>query len=360
MLNHLIGLRREPSPALATTILPLRLFLGATFLYAALDKLTDPAFFSSTAPTSIRQQLSGYVQTGSPLSPLLTGLAIPHANLFGALIALSELWIGMATLVGLLARVAAMGGLLLNLSFYLTSSWTIRPYFLGPDLPYALGWLTLLLAGPTMLSLDEYFFAKVPPARPAPPHPGVPLRHTGRPEYRLVARRSFLGGLGAAVALLVSGGLTGAVARLLTPARNDGAGTVPSTAGFATSAGAGSRALPLGSVLLGSVKALPSNSAMPYTDPGTGRPALLIHLPSGRFVAYSAVCTHAGCTVGYNTEQERLVCPCHGSVYDPRHSAKVVAGPAPRPLAALPVRIDARGNVYAGTAAPAKHASPAN
>src|SRR5712692_1313219 len=122
MLNHMIGPRREPNRALAMSILPLRLFLGATFVYAALDKLTDPTFFDSRAPASIGQQMAGYVRTGSPLSALLTGVAIPHATVFGALIAMSELLIGMATLAGLLTRAAALGGLFLSLTFYLTSS----------------------------------------------------------------------------------------------------------------------------------------------------------------------------------------------------------------------------------------------
>jgi Rieske Fe-S protein len=57
-------------------------------------------------------------------------------------------------------------------------------------------------------------------------------------------------------------------------------------------------------------------------------------------VAYSAVCTHTGCDVtGWNADSQRLECPCHYSQYDPKAGAKVVSGPAPRPLPALPVRI---------------------
>lgn len=57
-------------------------------------------------------------------------------------------------------------------------------------------------------------------------------------------------------------------------------------------------------------------------------------------VAYSAVCTHAQCAVsGWLQDRQVLHCPCHQSEYDPRHDAKVVAGPAPRPLAALPLKI---------------------
>jgi rieske iron-sulfur protein len=59
-------------------------------------------------------------------------------------------------------------------------------------------------------------------------------------------------------------------------------------------------------------------------------------------VAFSAICTHAGCLVsGWRPQEARLFCPCHGSVYDPAAGARVVAGPAPRPLPALKLRIEA-------------------
>lgn len=63
---------------------------------------------------------------------------------------------------------------------------------------------------------------------------------------------------------------------------------------------------------------------------------------AGGIVAYSAICTHAGCPVtGWVEDEARLVlkCFCHNSEYDPRQEAKVVFGPAPRHLAVLPVRI---------------------
>lgn len=56
-------------------------------------------------------------------------------------------------------------------------------------------------------------------------------------------------------------------------------------------------------------------------------------------VAFSAICTHAGCVVsGWRASDECFLCPCHGSMYDPSASARVVGGPAPRPLPALPLR----------------------
>jgi cytochrome b6-f complex iron-sulfur subunit len=75
----------------------------------------------------------------------------------------------------------------------------------------------------------------------------------------------------------------------------------------------------------------------------SGSPAVLVHLDSGDFVAYSAVCTHQGCTVAYQNGQ--LACPCHGSVFDPANGAEVVAGPAPRPLPEIPVKVSG-GEVF--------------
>ena len=57
-------------------------------------------------------------------------------------------------------------------------------------------------------------------------------------------------------------------------------------------------------------------------------------------VAYSAVCTHQQCWVSdWLKSTQVLQCPCHQSQYDLRHGAKVVGGPAPRPLPALPLQL---------------------
>jgi rieske iron-sulfur protein len=84
-------------------------------------------------------------------------------------------------------------------------------------------------------------------------------------------------------------------------------------------------------------------------DPSALGPETLEHAADG-IVAYSAICTHAQCTVaGWMPESQVLHCPCHQSEYDPRHNAAVVAGPAPRPLAALPLKIvDGKPTVAGG------------
>jgi Rieske Fe-S protein len=58
-------------------------------------------------------------------------------------------------------------------------------------------------------------------------------------------------------------------------------------------------------------------------------------------VAYTAICTHTGCDVTDWLAEERLLyCPCHYSRFDPKNAARVVDGPAPRPLPALPLKVE--------------------
>jgi ubiquinol-cytochrome c reductase iron-sulfur subunit len=86
-------------------------------------------------------------------------------------------------------------------------------------------------------------------------------------------------------------------------------------------------------------------------------------LPDGRggwaprgIVAYSKICTHAGCAISLYRKptfpevqpKPALVCPCHYSTFDPARGGKVLFGPAGRPLPQLPLEIDERGELRAG------------
>jgi len=74
---------------------------------------------------------------------------------------------------------------------------------------------------------------------------------------------------------------------------------------------------------------------------------LAAELPTG-LVAYSAICTHLGCTVMPQlSAQGYIACPCHGSMFDPAAAAAVVHGPANRPLPALPIAVSSDGVVRA-------------
>ncbi|MFH8838946.1 DoxX family protein [Streptomyces sp. NPDC017868] len=134
-------------------LLPLRVFLGVTFVYAGLDKLTDSAFLADTGTGSIGEMMRG-VRDSSAI-PALVDLALHNPTGFGYALAFGELAVGLGTLFGLFARSAALGGVLISLSLWLTVSWQAQPYYLGNDLPYLMSWLPLLLAGAPVLSLDR-------------------------------------------------------------------------------------------------------------------------------------------------------------------------------------------------------------
>jgi thiosulfate dehydrogenase [quinone] large subunit len=140
-------------------LLPLRLFLGVTFIYAGLDKLTDSHYLAGLSdPTSFASMTQG-IKSGSPIGPLLD-LALKAPTGFALAIAIGELAVGLGALFGLFGRVAALGGVLLNLSFFLTVSWQVQPYYLGNDLIYLMAWVPLLLAGMPYLSLDGWLASR--------------------------------------------------------------------------------------------------------------------------------------------------------------------------------------------------------
>lgn len=65
-------------------------------------------------------------------------------------------------------------------------------------------------------------------------------------------------------------------------------------------------------------------------------------------VAYSKVCTHVGCPVAlYEQHTHHLLCPCHQSQFDVAEHAKVIFGPAKRPLPQLPIAVDSEGYLVA-------------
>ncbi|MDF5758497.1 Rieske 2Fe-2S domain-containing protein [Spongiactinospora sp. TRM90649] len=65
-------------------------------------------------------------------------------------------------------------------------------------------------------------------------------------------------------------------------------------------------------------------------------------------VAYSKICTHVGCPAAlYEQNTHHILCPCHQSTFDATDGAKVIFGPAARPLPQLPIDVDAEGYLIA-------------
>ncbi|MER7398715.1 DoxX family membrane protein [Streptomyces sp. NPDC000151] len=136
-------------------LLPLRIFLGVTFVYAGLDKLTEPGFFAASGTGSIGELMRQ--SRPSAGVPQLVDLALHSPAVFGYVIAAGELAVGIGMLLGILGRLAATGGALISLSFWLTVSWSTTPYYFGNDLAYLMAWLPLILAGTPYLSLDALY-----------------------------------------------------------------------------------------------------------------------------------------------------------------------------------------------------------
>lgn len=129
-----------------------------------------------------------------------------------------------------------------------------------------------------------------------------------------LTRRSFLSYLTDGVLLATLGSLIGSLFAYLWPdARTiQGDGGEKVEVGFAPE-------LPQG-----------KGKLFPYKN----RSALVIHAPSG-FVAFSALCTHEECVVRWDETAQKIVCPCHGGIFDLK--GNVLSGPPPRPLSPLRV-----------------------
>ncbi len=143
---------------------------------------------------------------------------------------------------------------------------------------------------------------------------------------RLVGRRPVLGaglGLATTAAVAACGGGGGGEAQ--------GGGSSDTTG---ASSGAGQTIVQLADV--------PVGGAISAKAPD-GKAIIVVQPTAGEAVAFSARCTHMGCTVA--PAGKELDCPCHGSVYD--LTGKNVAGPAPRPLSPFAVSVK-DGAVVAG------------
>jgi thiosulfate dehydrogenase [quinone] large subunit len=315
-------------------MLPLRLFLGLTFVYAGLDKvLFDPTFLDSAAPTSLLAQLQGFAHT-SPLAPLITLIAEPLVGPIGLAMAIAEIAVGLGALTGLLPRASAWGGFAIAVLLWLTASFAIHPYYLGPDLPYAAGWLTLALVGD-----GDVYTIRAGMSRWLV---GLGLEEPDAdPERRRFIQGALLGG----VAILTGGfgWLLGEPGRSSLTAELQARPT-PSP----TPIPSGPAATPKGAI--GTLASLRQQGSIDFQIPlqassFAGDPAVVVLLSDGTAVAYDAVCTHAGCTVGFDPSSSDLFCPCHGATFDPKNHGAVLGGPTNIPLPEVPIHVDAQTGV---------------
>ena len=388
----------RPPPAASAiagwALLPLRAFLGFTFCFAGLQKLANPAFFRASNPAGIQAQMMA-ASRHSPIHALLTPLA-HHGVLIGAVIALGEVAVGVGTLVGLLTRIAALGGALISLNLFLAVSFHTNPYYVGSDIVFMFAWLPLIVTGGGQFSADAVFanLAAVRHLRPASIPVNLPFAtvqnicghyqggwcmarrdtacapagcpfierelekasHTHGATDVDLDRRRLIGagmlGVGG-VALLGTGAIAG-IGRLLHRSSTAASTTPRVGSPSAASPTAPSPTAPSPTRVgthppgtkLGAASDVPLAGAASFTDPATGDPAVVVQPRAGVFLAFDAVCPHAGCTVEYDQRNAIFVCPCHGSQFNGSTGA-VETGPASQGLGKIAIAKGSDGQLYA-------------
>jgi thiosulfate dehydrogenase [quinone] large subunit len=265
----------------------LRIFLGVTFIYAGWDKASDPGFLTQGEPTYIGTQLAAFA-ANSPIDFLLNRI-LEHATYVGIFVMLAEFAIGIATLLSVAPATAAFGGLLISVTLWLSSSFYTTPYFLAGDSAYAVMWLAylLLLIGNRRMPATNF-------------------------QRRSVMRTAIVGAL-AVAATFAGRALPKSSASVKSSTKGKGKQIIK-------------------------VAELPVGKTFNFVHSAQGVPAILFRTKAGVF-AYSAICTHEGCSVAYKSSTKKLICPCHAAQFDPFANAKVVSGPAERALDKVNVKI---------------------
>ena len=265
----------------------LRVFLGVTFIYAGWDKASDPGFLTQGEPAYIGTQLAAFA-ANSPIGFLLNRI-LDQATYVGILVMVAEFAVGIATLLWVAPATAAFGGFLLSVTLWLSSSFYTTPYFLAGDSAYAVMWLAylLLLIGNRRMPATNF-------------------------QRRSVLRTAIVGAL-AVAATFAGKALPKSSASVKSSTKGKGAQIIK-------------------------VAELPVGKTFNFVHSAQGVPAILFRTKAGVF-AYSAICTHEGCSVTYKSSSKKLICPCHAAQFDPFAGAKVVSGPAERPLDKVKVKI---------------------
>lgn len=263
----------------------LRAWLSFTWIYAGWDKVTDPGFLTEGATGFIGDQLVGY-STNSPIGWLFNNLS-GQATAVGFFVIFSEFAIGIATILWIAPTSAAFGGFLMSIILWLASTFYVSPFFLASNTAYAILWLV-------------YFLTLVGNRR------SVDIALDRRGAIRI----GLLSAAAVAAALLAK-----AFVKISDKPK-------PVVSGS-------SKIIELAKISIGETHQFALSDGMP---------AILFRTKTGVF-AYSATCTHQGCTVAYQSSNKSLYCPCHGAEFDPFKDGGVITGPALDPLPEVTVKV---------------------
>jgi len=263
----------------------LRTWLSFTWIYAGWDKATDPSFLTKGSTGFIGDQLIGFA-SNSPVSWLFNNLS-DHAIAVGIFVIFSEFAVGIATLLWIAPTSAAFGGFLTSIILWLASTFYVSPFFLASNTAYAILWLV-------------YFLTLVGNRRT------VDIALDRRGAIRI----------GALSASAIASGLVGKAFARVSEKPN-------------TTVSGATQIIELAKINVGETHQFAL---------GNGMPAILFRTKNGVF-AYSATCTHQGCTVAYQSSKKSLYCPCHGAEFDPFKNGGVITGPTRDALPTVKVKI---------------------
>lgn len=177
----------------------------------------------------------------------------------------------------------------------------------------------------------------------------------GENQKKGITRRRFTFGmvLGSIVAAF---GSLFALLKVLSPEKKGGGYVATVVAGdglvYAEGSNAGTPIKPSAMKVGDEVLAYPSGKAsnpanivqLVKLEQSALKPPTRMELTDQGFVAYSAICTHLGCTVSWVRNEQAPVasvteCFCHNSIFDPARGSKVLGGPAPIPLAQIGIKV---------------------
>ena len=331
-----------PYASTSVAAVVLRIFLGGTMLYAAVDKvLLDPRFLQATGAGSIGETLGYFVTSGGPLAGLVEAVALPQPVLIGASMAFAQLLVGASLLTGSWVRLGALLGAGISLTLALTSTWGVSPYYYGNDLPYLVGFLALAALGDGgALRL------------------GAPAQRVYSPERRaaIVSGTGVAAGI-AALLLLDRSRAISAIADGGTPSPSPTPGTsptaTPSQSPSPTTSSGPTPAptatppspAPTASTVIAGAPSLASGQALNFSTTGIPNDDNAVLIKDGStYRAFDRACTHQQILVDWQAGSGQLVCPGHGARFDIQGGV-IPPGPANRPLRAIEVTVNSDGTV---------------
>ncbi|MFM9165854.1 MAG: Rieske 2Fe-2S domain-containing protein [Candidatus Limnocylindrus sp.] len=338
-----------PYASASVAAIVLRLYLGGTMAYAAVDKLIlDSRFLQASGSGSIGETLRYFVQAGGPLASLVEAVAVPQPVLIGASMAAAQLIVGVSLLTGSWVRLGALLGAGISLTLALTSTWGVSPYYYGNDLPYLVGFLALAALGDGgMLRL------------------GAPVQRAYSPERRaaIVSGTGIAAGIAAlllldrsrAITAIADGGTptpspTQGASPTPTPSQSPSQSPSPSGSSSPTPAPSAtttprptptpSSPAPTASTVIAGAPSLASGQALNFSAGGTD--AVLVK-DGSTYRAFERACTHAGIPVNWEAGSGDFSCPGHGARFSVTGIATMP--PAVNPLRAIEVTVNSDGTV---------------